>query len=152
MCIHIHICISDKLIFKNNYIKLNLIILNTFNAWQECHFRKTPLWGNPNLSNHTGDTVLQKWKQIFKKFKQLISMIHLQTFNNWKIQHSCTYFFFYFPKNPKDTPFEAFLCNRVCTTTRGRTLSIFGIVSDNLSGYYKVSVKGKWEKDKGCFS
>lgn len=42
----------------------NSTILNTFDAWQESHslldlnilfLRKTPLWGNPNLSNHIAD-------------------------------------------------------------------------------------------------
>lgn len=129
--------------------------------------RKTPLWGNPNLSNHIADITLQKWKDkkvqtvadlyindTFANFQQLIEKFNLpmQTFfkflqiRQWVKEKTKDIF----PDVPKETILETYLYNRLHTTTTGIISDIYCIINGNLAVYDKATIKGKWETDLGC--
>ena len=154
-------------------ITKNPIILNTFAAWEESHslldlsisfLRKTPLWGNPNLSHHVADTTLRRWRDekiqtvadlyinnVFASYQQLDerfklpehSLFKLFQVREWVKQQSKEIF----PNIPKESPLYH---TYVACTTRGLTSYIYRIINGKLPLYDKTSTKGKWETDLGC--
>lgn len=153
----------------------NLIILNTFCAWQEAHsllkinisfLRRTPLWGNPDLSNHIADPILRGWKD--RNIRTVADLYNNDTFTDFqqlkeKFKLSGQSFFKFlqirdwvkekskglFPEIPKETPLETHLCTKPWKSIKGIASSIYTIINEKLPDYNKMSIKRKWETDLG---
>uniref|UniRef100_A0AAX7UZI2 Reverse transcriptase zinc-binding domain-containing protein n=1 Tax=Astatotilapia calliptera TaxID=8154 RepID=A0AAX7UZI2_ASTCA len=153
----------------------NSIILNTFRAWQESHsllkinisfLRRTPLWGNPDLSHHISDSILRGWKDrnirtvadlynndTFIDFQQLKEKFKLPDQNFFKFLQIRDWIKEKtkgtFPEIPKESPFETHLCTKPWKSIKGIVSSIYTIINEKLPDYNKTSLKRKWEADLG---
>uniref|UniRef100_A0A3Q2X3Z7 Reverse transcriptase n=1 Tax=Haplochromis burtoni TaxID=8153 RepID=A0A3Q2X3Z7_HAPBU len=147
----------------------NLIILNTFCAWQESHsllkinisfLRRTPLWANPDLSHHIADPILRGWKDrniqtvanlynndTFIDFQQLKEQFKLPGQNFFKFLQIRDWV--KEKSNPKETPLETHLCTKPWKSIKGIASSIYTIINEKLPDYNKASLKRKWETDLG---
>ena len=154
----------------------NSIILNTFAAWHEAHslldmnisfLRRTPLWGNPNISHHISDSMLRGWRD--RKIQTVSDLYINDTFASYqqlkeKFNLPKDSFFKYlqvrdwvkeesretFPVVTKETPLETLLCNKIYRSAKGIISSTYGIINGRLPVYDKTPTKGKWEADLGC--